>query len=122
MLNFALVVAMFVAAAAQAKHTPEERLLAPQAPNPSTAMSGPYQKLFRVKPIEISEPVRGVGQLEVHPRVIDVTPRVERGGCNMPIVVARPEIDQKMVITAPPSAQGAAKIRAIEPPPPCGRR
>ena len=116
MLNLAAVLAITLITA-QAKHT-HARPFEGQPPNPSTAMSGPYQTLFRI------EPPRGSGTVQVpvaepkttHARVIEMGPRVERGGCNMPIIVARPEVDRKIIVTPPDSAKKAAKIRAIEPP------
>ena len=122
MINLAVILAVaFVAA--QAKHTPERPFVG-HSPNPSTAMSGPYQSLFRVelpKPstptqVQVAEPTTRYG------RAIEMTPRFERGGCNMPIIVARPEVDPRMIVTPPESVKDAAKIRAIEPPPPCGQQ
>ena len=113
MLNVAAVLAIALIAG-QATHTH----VAGQPPNPSTAMSGPYQTLFRI------EPPKGSGTIQVpvadpqvtYGRVIEMGPRVERGGCNMPIIVDRPEVDSKILLTPPESARNAAKIRAIEPP------
>ena len=116
MLNVAAVLAVALIAA-QAKHT-HDRANTVHPPNPSSAMSRPYQTLFRI------EPPKGSGTIQVpvadsqvtHGRVIEMGPRVERGGCNMPIIVARPEVDSKILLTPPESAGNAAKIRAIEPP------
>lgn len=121
MLNLAVILAVALIAA-QAKHTHERRLIG-QPAQPSTAMSGPYRTLFRVEVPEASTPIRvQPDPNKVHARVIDMTPRAERGGCNMPIIVARPEVDPGMIVTPPESAKKAAKIRAIELPPPCVKR
>jgi hypothetical protein len=121
-LNLAVVLAVALVAA-QAKHT-HERPFVGQPPNPSTAMSGPYQTLFRI------QPPKALGTIQVpaadptstHARVIDMTPRLERGGCNMPIIAARPDLDPRMIVTVPEEVREAAKIRSIAPPPPCGHR
>jgi hypothetical protein len=120
MLNVVLVVAITLAAAGQAKHT-HANLLGNPEPSPLVPTSGPYQRLFLVPPI----PPVGKGHVQVIPhgdaRVIDMSPRVERGPCGMPIVAARPEMDPKMIVTPPPQARHVSKIRVFEPPPPCGK-
>ena len=51
---------------------------------------------------------------EVKPRVIETRPRVERGPCNMPIIVADPTVDPRMILTVE-QKNVDAKIRTIEP-------
>jgi hypothetical protein len=51
---------------------------------------------------------------DVRPPVFERQNRVERGPCNMPIIVANPDIDPRMVV--PVERRNAdAKIRVIEP-------
>ena len=120
MLNIVTVIAAALMAT-QSIHSPG-RPLAGQPAKPSAAMSGPYQKLFRVDPPKASGPIQVRVAEPRLGRVIEMGPRFERGGCNMPIIVARPEVDPKMIVTPPESVKNAAKIRAIEPPLPCGMR
>jgi hypothetical protein len=112
MLNVAVIVAVTLVATVQARHDVERSPVTP--PSTQIATSGPYQKLFKIEPPKPGSPVQVM--------VIDMSPRVERGGCNMPIIVAHPEIDPKSIVTLPESARGTAKIRAIDPPPPCGQK
>ena len=124
MLNVAVVLAVALIAA-QANHT-HERPLVGGAPEASIAMSGPYQTLFRVEapkipvaqvlPVPVTDPKQMLGQ------VFEMAPRFQRGGCNMPVVAARPEMDPKMVIAVPDSTMAGAKIRVVEPPVSCGHR
>jgi hypothetical protein len=52
-------------------------------------------------------------------RVVEMNPRVERGPCGMPIIVADASVDPKMIIPIPDDAKQIAKIRVAEPAP-CG--
>jgi hypothetical protein len=101
------------------------------SPQPSRHVhGGPYAQLFRVKPIDIvliedgkvlpkgarpspKSPAHGV--LEFPARQHAPKHTVERGACNMPIIVADASVDPGILIF-PPKTHGKPAIRAIEPP------
>ena len=128
MLNIAVIVALALSAAAQAKHTHDGGPFIPQGQSTPGAVSTPYRQLFLVSAIpqtvkdqtkEQAEALRAARARMVHHSRPSL---FEEGPCGMPVIVARPEVDPKMIVTVPESARGSAKIRAIEPPPPCGEK
>jgi hypothetical protein len=127
-VNIAVIVALALSAAAQAKHTHDGGPFSPQGQRTSGTVSAPYQQLFLVPGI----PPTVKGQAKAQEEALRAAQKrlvhhgrsslFEEGPCGMPVIVARPEVDPKMIVTPPESARGSAKIRAIEPPPPCGKK
>jgi hypothetical protein len=71
---------------------------------------GPYATLFRV-PVQTAEAPRFQA---VQPIPATVEKTVERGPCNMPVIVGNANVDPKMIV---PVERGSIdhKIRVIEP-------
>jgi hypothetical protein len=102
-------------------------------PQPSRHVhGGPYAQLFTVKRIDVdviqdgkvlpkdatpSPTSAAVAVLEFPPRQHAPKRRVERGGCNMPIIAADASVDPGILVL-PPKTHGkpTPSIRAIEPP------
>ena len=99
-------------------------------PQPSRHVhSGPYDQLFTVKPIDVvvvqggkvlpkgatpSPTSPAIGVLEFPARQHGRKRTVERGPCNMPIIVGDATVDPGILVF-PPKTHGKAAIRAIEP-------
>jgi hypothetical protein len=81
-------------------------------PKPQDALAGPYRQLFSVQPVLPAEQVT----VRPSPRVVETTSRLERGPCNMPIIVAKPAVDPKMIVPVAKNNNTDPKIRVIEPP------
>jgi hypothetical protein len=85
------------------------------APKPLDSSAHPYQQLFTVQPQHQRAAQNVTIQHGRTPARAETTAQVLRGPCNMPIIVANPAVDPKMVV--PIEKQGTEpKIRAIEPP------
>jgi hypothetical protein len=92
-----------------------------QTSRPSVFSTRPYSGLFVALPAKsLATPtVPVVVRRQTH-SVAQSRAQIERGPCNMPIIVATPEIDPKIVRTIPRD-RTEAKIRVIEPSP-CGTK
>jgi hypothetical protein len=101
-VNIAVIVALALSAAAQAKHTHDGGPFSPQGQRTSGTVSAPYQQLFLVPGI----PPTVKGQAKAQEEALRAAQKrlvhhgrsslFEEGPCGMPVIVARPEVDPKI--------------------------